>query len=104
MYLQIATPLVFLFLAIASFAPVASYWAGWWAAYYGALFVCWVVAAVVAMRRVTQEERKRRMEYIKKLRELDGGKTEATDAGVDAVRLADRDKGGVAALDLPHRT
>jgi hypothetical protein len=69
MYLPIPTPLVFLFLGIASFAPTASHWPGWWVAYYGALLVCWVVASVAAMRRVAQEERRAKRKLVKKLRQ-----------------------------------
>jgi membrane protein implicated in regulation of membrane protease activity len=69
MYLPIPTPLVFLFLGIASFAPTASYWPGWWMAYDGALLVCWVVASVAAMRRVAQEERRAKRKLVKKLRQ-----------------------------------
>jgi uncharacterized membrane protein len=87
MKLRIPTWLVFLFLGIASFAPLLSRWPGWWMAYYGALLVCWVLVAVAAMRQVVREERKARRKLARTLRLLrDARATEV--AETDAMQSA----------------
>jgi hypothetical protein len=69
--LKIPTWLMFLFLGIASFAPVVSLRPGWWVPYYyGALLVCWVVVSVAAMRRVAREDRKAKHQLARMLRQL----------------------------------
>jgi threonine/homoserine/homoserine lactone efflux protein len=70
MYLAIPTWLVFLFLCVASFAPVASQWPGWWVPYYGALLVCWVVVSIVAVRRMARDERRARRRRARMMRQL----------------------------------
>jgi hypothetical protein len=55
----IPTWLMFLFLGIASFAPLVRLRPGrWMPYYYGTLLVCWVLVSVAAMRRVAREDRK----------------------------------------------
>jgi hypothetical protein len=49
MYLP--TWLVFAFLTVSAFAPVAGRWSGWWIVYYGALLICWVFVSGAAKRR-----------------------------------------------------
>jgi hypothetical protein len=85
MKLTIPTWLVFLFLSIASFAPVVSRWPGWWMAYYGALLVCWVLVSVAAMRRVAREERKAKRKLARMLRQLrDAKRAEAAETDAEA--------------------
>jgi hypothetical protein len=92
MYLPIPIWLVYLFLCIASFSPIASYWPGWWKAYYGALLTCWVVASVAAMRRVAHQERRTKRRFLRQLLEDRAAETEPaeadTDAAVRRLRLA----------------
>jgi hypothetical protein len=80
MYLMIPTPLLFLFLAVSSFAPIASSWPGWWTAYYGALMACWVVIVVAAMRR---EQRK--LKFLATLRQ-DSDACSEMEVAADPVR------------------
>ena len=68
MYLSIPTWLVFLFLGIASFAPVVSLRPRWWALYYGALLVCWALVSVAASRRMARQERRARRKFVRTLR------------------------------------
>jgi hypothetical protein len=84
MYLMIPTPLLFLFLAVSSFAPIASSWAGWWTAYYGALMACWIAIVVAAMRR---EQRK--LKFLAALRQ-------DSDAGSEMEMAADPVSEGIA--------
>jgi hypothetical protein len=87
MYLPIPTWLVFLFLGIASFAPVVRVRPGWWVPYYGALLVCWVVVAVAAKRRLAREDRKAKRKLARMLRHLREAKNaEAGETDADAVR------------------
>jgi hypothetical protein len=70
MYLRIPTWLIFLFLVVASFAPVVSARPAWWIPYYAALLACWIGAVIAAFRRARQEERAARREFRRTLREL----------------------------------
>ena len=89
MKLTIPTWLVFLFLGIASFAPVVSLRPGWWVPYYGALLVCWVLVSVAAMRRVAREDRKAKRKLARMLRQLRAAKNaEAAETNADVVRHA----------------
>ena len=89
MKLTIPTWLVFLFLGIASFAPVVSLRPRWWAPYYGALLVCWVVVSVAAMRLVAGEDRKTKRKRARMLRQLrDAKNAEAAETDAAAVRHA----------------
>jgi hypothetical protein len=86
MYLKIPTWLAFLFLCIASFAPVASAWRGWWVVYYGALLACWILVSVAAMRGVARDERKakRKLDRMRqRLRDVTG--PAPVDTGADPV-------------------
>jgi hypothetical protein len=67
--LRIPTWLLFAFLTIAAFAPVAGRWRGWWFVYYGALLVCWVWMSVVAARKAAREDRKRQRKIARLLRQ-----------------------------------
>ena len=82
MQLTISTWLVFLFLGIASFAPVVSLRPRWWAPYYGAMLVCWIVVSVAAMRLVARKDRKPKRRLARMLRQLRDAKN------ADAVRHA----------------
>lgn len=55
---MIPTQLMFLCLAVATFAPLLmSLQPGWWIAYYyGTLFVLWIVLSVITVRRAASEE------------------------------------------------
>jgi hypothetical protein len=87
--LKIPTWLMFLFLGIASFAPVVSLRPGWWVPYYyGALLVCWVVVSVAAMRRVAREDRKAKRQLARMLRQLRDAK-EAGAAETDIIVARD---------------
>jgi hypothetical protein len=89
MKLKIPTWLMFLFLGIASFAPVVSLRPGWWVPYYyGALLVCWVVVSVAAMRRVAREDRKAKRQLARMLRQLRDAK-EAGAAETDIIVARD---------------
>jgi hypothetical protein len=89
MKLTIPTWLVFLFLGVASFAPVVSLRPRWWALYYGTLLVCWVLVSVAAVRRVAREERKAKRKLARMLRQLrDTTNAEAAETDADAVRHA----------------
>jgi membrane protein implicated in regulation of membrane protease activity len=82
MKLTIPTWLVFLFLGIASFAPIVSLRPRWWAPYYGAMLVCWVLVSVAAMRRVARRDQKPKRKLARMLRQLRDAKN------ADAVRHA----------------
>jgi|RhiMethySRZTD1v2_1073278.scaffolds.fasta_scaffold812138_1 hypothetical protein len=58
-----STWLKFVFLAVASFAPVGlGLRSGWWVPYYyGALFVSWVLLSTVAERRAAREDQEDQM-------------------------------------------
>jgi membrane protein implicated in regulation of membrane protease activity len=87
--LKIPTWLMFLFIGIASFAPVVSLQPGWWMPYYGALLVCWVLVVVAAMRRLAREDRKAKRKLARRLRQLrDAKNAQAAEMDVDAVRHA----------------
>ena len=87
--MKIPTWLMFLFLGIASFAPVVSLRPGWWVPYYyGALLVCWVVVSVAAMRRVAREDRKAKRQPARMLRQLRDAK-EAGAAETDIIVARD---------------
>jgi membrane protein implicated in regulation of membrane protease activity len=89
MYLPIPTWLVFLFLWIASFAPIASRWPGWWMAYHGALLMCWVLVSVAALRRIAREDREAKRELDRMLRQFrDAKNTQVAETDVDTVRHA----------------
>jgi hypothetical protein len=89
MKLTISTWLVFLFLGIASFAPLVSLRPGWWMLYYGALLVCWILVAVAAMRRVARQDQKAKRKFARMLRQLrDAKNVEAAETDVDTVRHA----------------
>jgi hypothetical protein len=86
MKLTIPTWLVFLFLGIASFAPVVSRRPGWWIAYYSALLVCWVLVSVAAAQRVVREERKAKRKAARMLRAIrDTRAGTAAESDADAV-------------------
>jgi hypothetical protein len=87
MYLPIPTPLVFLFLAIASFAPIVTRWPGWRTAYFVVLFVCCGAAVVAAMRRIAQQKRKEKRKENRKriLRQLRAETTEVAGGVVEVV-------------------
>jgi hypothetical protein len=74
MKLTIPTWLVFLFLAIASFAPVVSLRLVWWVPYYVALLVCWVMVSVAARRQVAREDRKAKRKLARMLGQLQHAK------------------------------
>jgi hypothetical protein len=68
--LTIPTWLVFLFLGIASFAPMVSVQPRWWVPYYGALLLCWVLVSVAVIRRVARENRKAERSLSRRRRPL----------------------------------
>jgi hypothetical protein len=68
--LRIPTWLIFVFLVVASFAPVVSLRPGWWLPYYGALMMCWVLVVVAALRQADQEDRAARLQFLRTLRRL----------------------------------
>jgi hypothetical protein len=87
--LKIPTWLMFLFIGIASFAPVVSLRPGWWMPYYGALLVCWVLVVAAAMRRLAREDRKAKRKLARRLRQLrDAKNAQAAEMDVEAVRHA----------------
>lgn len=92
--LTIPTWLMFLFLVIASFAPLVSLRPGrWMPYYYGALLVCWVLVSVAAMRPVAREERKAKRKLARMLRLLrDAKNAEADETDADGVRHAIAEK------------
>jgi hypothetical protein len=83
--LRIPTWQMFLFLGIASFAPVVvSLRPGWWMLYYyGALLVWWVLVSVAARRWVAREEQKAERQLPRTLRPLrDAKNAEAAETPV----------------------
>jgi membrane protein implicated in regulation of membrane protease activity len=82
MYLPIPTPLAFLFLVIASFAPIVTRWPGWRTAYYVVLFVCCGAAVVAAMLRMARQKRKEKRKRT--LRQL---RAETTEVARDVVEV-----------------
>ena len=90
MKLKIPTWLMFLFLGIASFAPLVRLRPGrWMPYYYGTLLICWVLVSVAATRRVAREDRKAKPKLARMLRQLrDAKKGEAAETDADAVRHA----------------
>jgi hypothetical protein len=70
MYLMIPTWMIFVFLVVASFAPVISLRPAWWLPYYGALLMCWVLVVIAALRRAEQEERAAHHQFRRTLRKL----------------------------------
>ena len=87
MKLTIPTWLAFVFLGIASFAPVVNLRPAWWIPYYGALLACWIWVAVAASRSVAQEDRKAKRKLARVLRQMQAtNNTEAAQASGDAVR------------------
>lgn len=88
MYLPIPNWLVFLFLGIASFAPMASAWPGWWMVYYSTLLACWVLVSVVAVRRVALQERRAKLKLARMVRKDRGARTQ--DSRLDAAALEPR--------------
>ena len=90
MKLTIPTWLAFLFLGIASFAPVVSLRAGWWMPYYGALLVCWVLTSIAAIRGVARRERRARRRLAYALRRLGAVNVEAPEMKADPGRHARR--------------
>ena len=90
MKLTIPTWLAFLFLGIASFAPVVSLRAGWWMPYYGALLVCWVLTSIAAIRGVARKERRARRRLAHALRRLGAANGEAAEMNADTGRHTPR--------------
>ena len=90
MKLKIPTWLMFLFLGIASLAPVVNLRSGWWVpCYYGALLVWWVLVSAAAMREVAREEQKAKRQLSRTLRQLrDAKNAEAAETAADAARHA----------------
>jgi hypothetical protein len=91
MELKIPTSLRFLFLGIASFAPVVvGLRPGWWILYYyGALLVGWVLVSVAGRRGVGREDRKAERQPVRTPRPLrDAKNAEAAETHADAVRHA----------------
>ena len=86
--MKIPTWLMFLSLGIASFAPVVGLRPGWWVPYYyGALLVGWVLVSVAAMRGVAREDRQRKGQLARTLRQRRDAKTaEAAETHADAAR------------------
>jgi len=86
MMLTIPTWLAFVFLGIASFAPVLNLRPVWWALYYGALLACWVLVAVATWRSVAREEQKAKRNLARVLRQVQAANSaeagEASGAGV----------------------
>jgi hypothetical protein len=93
MYLPIPTALVFLFLVIASFAPIASTWPGWWLPYYLALLSCWIVTSVAALRRIGRRERKAKRTRARRIRELADARSAAESPKPDTLVEHDEDRG-----------
>jgi hypothetical protein len=87
---KIPTWLMFLFLGIASFAPLVRLRPGrWMPYYYGTLLVCWVLVSVAAMRRVAREEREAKRKVARILRLLrDAKNAEAAETNADPARHA----------------
>jgi hypothetical protein len=67
MYLP--TWLLFAFLTVSAFAPVAGRWRGWWVAYYGALLVSWVFVSVAAFRKAARAGRMRQRKLARLFRQ-----------------------------------
>jgi hypothetical protein len=70
MYMMIPTWLIFVFLVVASFAPVVSLRPGWWLPYYGALLMCWILVVIAALRRAGKEERVAHHQFLQALRKV----------------------------------
>jgi hypothetical protein len=80
MYLPIRTWLVFLFLSIAAFAPLAGERPDWLIAYYVALFACWIVTAILAVYRLATDDRSTPAErMLRHLRSAAGARTDPAD-------------------------
>jgi hypothetical protein len=88
--LKIPTWLMFLSLGIASFAPVVILRPGWWVPYYyGVLLVWWGLVSVAATRGAAREDRQRKRQLARTLRQLRDPKTaEAAETHADAPRHA----------------
>ena len=102
MSLTVPTWLLYLFLGIASFAPVASLWPGWWTLYYSGLLICWVLLSFAAMRRLARERRQakqRRARMLRQLRWAQDIETSKTD--VDAAAQAPSESHRLHALFTP---
>jgi hypothetical protein len=86
---MVPTWLMFLFLGIASFAPVVvGLRPGWWMAYYyGALLVWWVLVSVAAVRWVVREDHSTERQLAGRVRQLRDAK-DAETAESDAIRPA----------------
>jgi hypothetical protein len=67
MYLP--TWLLFAFLTVSAFAPVAGRWRGWWLVYYGALLVCWIFVSVAAVRKAARAGRMRQRKLARLFRQ-----------------------------------
>jgi threonine/homoserine/homoserine lactone efflux protein len=67
MYLP--TWLVFAFLTVSAFAPVAGRWSGWWIVYYGALLICWVFVSGAAFRKAARARRMRQRKLARLFRQ-----------------------------------
>ena len=81
--------LMFLFIGIASFAPVVSLRPAWWMSYYGALLVCWVLMAVAAVRQLGREDREAKRKLARMLRQFrDAKNAQTVEMDVDPVRHA----------------
>jgi hypothetical protein len=70
MHVMIPTWLIFVFLVIASFAPVVSLRPAWWIPYYVGLLACWIATVIAALRRARREERAAHQEFVRTLRRL----------------------------------
>jgi hypothetical protein len=84
--LTIPTWLVFLFLAIASFAPIVNLQPRWWAPYYGALLMCWVVVSVAAVRRMARDDQKLERTLAKGRQLRDAKNAEPAETGAEPAR------------------
>jgi hypothetical protein len=73
MYLP--TWLLFAFLTVSAFAPVAGRWRGWWVVYYGALLVCWALVSVAAFRKAARADRMRQRKLARLFRQHDEEKS-----------------------------
>ena len=83
----IPTWLVFLFLGIASFAPMVNVQLRWWVPYYGALLMCWVLVSVAVIRRMAREDQKAERSLTRLRRPLpDVKNTEPAETGAAQTR------------------
>ena len=89
MKLTIPTWLAFVYLGIASFAPIVSLRPAWWMPYYGALLACWGLVAFAASRSLAREQRDAKRKLARLLRQIQvTNKAEAAEESGDAGRRA----------------